>query len=141
MNSDNAGLNDSARDQVPRWKMKIGADETGKPVQVDGAVGFAFETRIDNPIPILPPKDMAQHTVSCAPIPIPKGVAPAGTVITIRASVNEEGKTVDAEPGLGRIPWGLIAQSIISVRDCKFRPDVVNGKAVSYRGDVELVAP
>ncbi len=40
--------------------------------------------------------------------------------------------------------WGVsgdIAQSIISVRDCKFTPYLVNGKAVAYRGDVELVVP
>jgi hypothetical protein len=141
LNSDNAGLNDSVRDQVRSWKMKVGTDNTGKPVQVDGGMGFAFETRVEDPIPILTAKEMAQHTVSCTPIPISKGVAPSGTVITIRASVNEEGKTVDAEPGLGRIPWGLVAQSIISVRDCKFTPYIVNGKAVAYRGDVELLVP
>ena len=110
-------------------------------MQVEGGLGFAFETRIEDPIPILSAKEMAQHTVSCSPIPISKGVAPSGTVITIRASVNEGGKTVDAEPGLGRISWGLIAQSIISVRDCKFTPYLVNGKAVAYRGEVELVVP
>ncbi len=40
--------------------------------------------------------------------------------------------------------WGVsgdIAQSIISVRDCKFTPYLVNGKAVAYRGEVELVVP
>jgi hypothetical protein len=141
LNSDNAGLNDSVRDQVRSWKMKVGTDGSGKPVQVDGGIGFSFETRVEDPIPILTAKEMAQHTVSCTPIPISKGVAPSGTVITIRASVNEEGKTVDAEPGLGRIPWGLVAQSIISVRDCKFTPYIVNGKAVAYRGDVELLVP
>jgi hypothetical protein len=78
LNSDNAGLNDSVREQVRHWKMKIGADETGKPVQVDGAVGFAFETRIEDPIPILTAKEMMQHTVSCTPVPIPQGCCSEG---------------------------------------------------------------
>jgi hypothetical protein len=141
LNSDNAGLNDSARDQVQHWTMKIATGENGQPVQVDGGVGFAFATKVEEPIPILNAQEMAQHTVSCNPAPIPKGVAPSGTVIAIRASVDQDGKTVDAEPGYGRIPWGLVWQSVTSVRACKFTPYVVNGKAVSYRGDVELRAP
>lgn len=53
LNSDNAGLNDPARDQVRHWKLKQMTDKAGNPVQVEGGLGFSFETRIDNPLPEL----------------------------------------------------------------------------------------
>lgn len=46
LNSDNAGLDDSARDQVRQWKLKPAVDKSGNHLQVDGGLGFAFETKI-----------------------------------------------------------------------------------------------
>ncbi len=43
LNSDNAGLQDSARDQLLRWKLKPMAVK-GVPVQVEAALTFRFET-------------------------------------------------------------------------------------------------
>lgn len=43
LNSDNAGLDDPARDQVKKWKVVPLKDSAGNPAQVDGPLGFRFE--------------------------------------------------------------------------------------------------
>jgi len=53
LNSDNAGLEDPAREQVRTWKLKRAVDPTGKPVQVDGGLGFIFDTKIGDPLPVI----------------------------------------------------------------------------------------
>jgi hypothetical protein len=42
LNSDNAGLEDPARDQVRQWKIKPAIDQAGNHVQIDGGLGFSF---------------------------------------------------------------------------------------------------
>jgi outer membrane biosynthesis protein TonB len=44
LNSDNAGLDDTARDQVKNWKIVPVKVSAGNPVQGDGPLGFRFET-------------------------------------------------------------------------------------------------
>jgi len=48
LNSDNAGLEDAAREQVMRWQFKTASDD-GVPVQVETILTFAFNTKIANP--------------------------------------------------------------------------------------------
>jgi hypothetical protein len=43
LNSDNAGLDDAARDQVKKWTINPVKDSAGNPIQVDGGLGFRFE--------------------------------------------------------------------------------------------------
>lgn len=43
LNSDNAGLDDPARDQVKKWMVVPLKDSAGNPVQADGPLGFRFE--------------------------------------------------------------------------------------------------
>ena len=50
LNSDNAGLDDAVREQVKHWTTRPPVAE-GKPVQVDGGMGFVFDSKIDNPPP------------------------------------------------------------------------------------------
>lgn len=52
LNSDNAGLDDSVREQVRHWTTRPPI-AGGKSVQVDGGLGFAFDTKIGNPLPEL----------------------------------------------------------------------------------------
>ena len=45
LNSDNAGLQDAARDQLLKWKLKPMAAQ-GKPIQAESALTFRFETKL-----------------------------------------------------------------------------------------------
>jgi len=53
LNSDNAGLEDPAREQVRKWVLKPAVDRSGNHVQVDGGLGFTFSTTIEDPLPQL----------------------------------------------------------------------------------------
>lgn len=44
LNSDNAGLDDSAREQVKKWTVTPMKDSAGNPVQMDGPLAFRFTT-------------------------------------------------------------------------------------------------
>ena len=44
LNSDNAGLDDPAREQVKKWSVTTVKDSGGNPIQADGPLGFRFET-------------------------------------------------------------------------------------------------
>lgn len=92
--------------------------------------------------PVLTVAEMARQTISCKPKGFTPGLLPTGTVVTVRVSVNEKGKTVGVNPAK-RCPvgCGLLAGPILSVNKCKFRPYTVNGRATAYQGDVELIAP
>lgn len=48
LNSDNAGLEDAAREQVKRWQFKTATGD-GAPVQVETILTFAFNTKIGDP--------------------------------------------------------------------------------------------
>ena len=44
LNSDNAGLDDPAREQVKKWSVTPVKYPGGNPIQADGPLGFRFET-------------------------------------------------------------------------------------------------
>jgi hypothetical protein len=92
--------------------------------------------------PLLTPSQMAQQTIECKPRKIDSGVLPKGTMVPARVTVNESGDIVDLN-FVDRCPVGCgrLASAILSVKKCKFRPYVLDGKAITYRGDVQLIAP
>jgi hypothetical protein len=92
--------------------------------------------------PLLTPSQMAQQTIECKPRKIDRGVLSKGTVVPARITVNESGDIVDFN-FVDRCPVGCgrLASAILSVKRCKFRPYIVDGKAITYRGDVQLTAP
>jgi hypothetical protein len=96
----------------------------------------------NGPITTLSATDMAQQTISCKPSKIKQGLLPKGTVVPISVSIDEKGKLVGLTPA-GRCPvgCGLLAEPIVSIKKCRFAPYIVNGHAVPYKGEVDLVAP
>lgn len=141
LNSDNAGLEDPARDQVRKWKIKAPVDSNGKPLQVDGPLGFFFESKIDNPLPILSsPEEIARQIIQCDYNPkLPKGVLPSGQSFKIRVGVNEKGQeTGETYPN---VPWSAVEATHFRPHECKYRPYVVNGQATYYGIEFTFTAP
>lgn len=139
-NSDQPGLEDFGMEQELRYKFK--------PLVVDGVARqmemplvLHFSTTMGDPIPILPAAQMAQQIISCKPGGIAPGIVPSGTVITVRVSVNERGDEAGMEFRNCPAACGKLVGVFVSLRDCRFKPYVVNGKATFYKGDIELVAP
>ena len=95
-----------------------------------------------DPTPTLSGTDMTRQTISCKPSKIKPGLLPKGTVVPIRGSIDETGNIVGLTPvGWCPVGCGLLAEPIVSIKKCKFGPYIVNGHAMSYSGDVDLVAP
>ncbi|HEY9125649.1 MAG TPA: energy transducer TonB [Acidobacteriaceae bacterium] len=139
LSSDNAGLEDSAREQVRKWKLKP-IINNGQPEQVDGAIAFSFDTKVENPLVILSKKeDVDQLTRNCPYQPVlPHGVIPAGITLKIRISVDEQGK----EAGLAAppVPWNMIHATGFDSKECVFSPYVVDGHPTYYYLDLAFTS-
>lgn len=133
LNSDNAGLDDSTRDQVRKWTITQVKDADGNPVQVDGALVFHFQTAIANPIPVLSDAEARQLAIKTSDPHFSAGIAPAGTRYRVRIAVNEQGKVTggaegDTEvPGTIKPPGPALFPIMMAVRNWQFRPFIKNG--------------
>jgi hypothetical protein len=141
LNSDNAGLEESALNQVRNWKLRPATDSSGQKVQVDGGLGFAFDTKIEDPLPAITGQQIAEFVSGCNYNPIlPKGILPSGTSFKIRVSVDEEGKdTGESYPG--GIPWKAIQSTGFNSRSCNYKPYMENGKPTYHYIDFVFPAP
>ena len=82
---------------------------------------------------------MKKQMSGCELGTLPPGT-PKGTVVTIRLSVNEQGKLTGEGP-VGNVAGSGWLGATAGLRTCRFAPLVVNGKATYYKGDVEIAAP
>jgi hypothetical protein len=141
LNSDNAGLEDPAREQVRTWKLKPAVDATGKRVQVDGGLGFIFDTKIGDPLPVISGAQIGAQSTGCGYEPIlPAGLLPSGTKFKITAGVNEAGKLTGESYPPG-IAWDVIQKARLNTMACKFKPYIVNGKPTYYAVEFWFTAP
>lgn len=63
LNADNAGLQDAAREQLLKWKLKAMVVK-GVPVQAESGVTFRFETKLAGNAAALPSQDLSASTDS-----------------------------------------------------------------------------
>jgi len=142
LNSDNAGLEDPARDQVRKWEIKAPVDNAGKPLQIDGPLAFVFHSKVEDPLPILTSKEeIDRQTIDCPYQPLlPHGLLPSGRTFKIRIGVNEKGEQtgITFPPD---VPWSVIQAAHISLRSCRFKPYVVNGRTTYYGIEYTYSAP
>jgi hypothetical protein len=138
LNSDNAGLDDPARDQVRKWTIPPQTDSAGDPIQVDGGLGFSFETSVANPIPVLSDEEARQLLISSVEPRFPVGVAPRGTRYRVRIAVNEQGKVTggaegDTEiPGTIKPPDPALFPIMMAVLQWHFKPLIRDGKPTYF---------
>lgn len=141
LNSDNAGLEDPTRDQVRHWKLSPATDSSGQRVQVDGGLGFAFETKIEDPLPVITGSQIAELVTGCNYNPIlPKGILPSGTSFKITVGVNEQGKDTGVGFPAG-VPWNAVQSAHLNDTECHYKPYIVNGKATYYSIEFVFTAP
>jgi hypothetical protein len=141
LNSDNAGLEDPAREQVRKWKLKPAVDSSGKRVQVDGGLGFIFDTKIEDPLPVVTGAQIESLSSGCGYNPLlPLGLLPSGTTFKIRVGVNEQGK-LTGESFPPNVPWNVIQKAELHTIDCRFKPYMVNGKPTYYAVEFVFTAP
>jgi len=139
LNSDNAGLDDPARDQVRQWRFKPAVDESGHRVQVDGGLGFSFDTRIGDSLPELSDAEVRSLAINLTQPQWPSDAVRSGEVIEVQVSVNEEGKLTGT--GFTNVPTIAQGAVIDASRQWRFRPLIRNGKPQYFHGVVRFTAP
>lgn len=139
LNSDNAGLDDTARDQVRKWKFKPAVDKSGNHLQVDGGLGFAFETKIDNPLPELSDAEVRSLAINLIEPEWPSNGLKSGEIIEVQISVNEEGKLTGV--GFAKVPPAAQGPVMSAERQWTFRPLMRDGKPQYFHGVVRFTVP
>jgi hypothetical protein len=139
LNSDNAGLEDPARDQVRQWKSKTAVNKSGDRVQVDGGLAFSFETKIGGPLPELSDLEVRSLATSIVEPQWPVGGLKSGEIIEVQVSVNQEGKLTGT--GYTKVP--ATAQGAVNdaLQQWSFRPLIRDGKPQYFHGVIQFKAP
>ncbi len=135
-NSDQPGLESFGMQQALAYKFKP-LFRDGVPQQMEMPLVLHFSTTLADPIPILSIAEMKKQVISCEARLAP-GV-PHGTIIQLIVSVDETGKESGVNPQAiapGAGPY--IFPAMESMRRCRFKPYLQNGKPTYYKGLVEL---
>jgi len=138
LNSDNAGLEDPAREQIRQWTTKP-AVANGKSVQVDGGLAFAFDTKIGDPLPELSDAEVRALATKIVEPAWTPGSAHSGDVVEVDIGVNEQGKLTGE--GYTKVPSSLQSPVMAAISQWTFRPLVREGKPQYFHGVVKFVVP
>jgi TonB family protein len=165
LNSDNAGLQDAARDQLLKWKLKP-VQSDGVPVQVESALSFKFETDLTpnsqkqynnesldtilsgagsvKPLVGIPERVRVAQGVTqgflidkVAPI-YPKDARKArvqGTVV-MKAVIGKDGGIASLEVLSGPTP--LVDAAVNAVKQWKYRPYLLQGQPVEVETQITV---
>jgi len=139
LNSDNAGLEDPAREQVKRWQFKPAAVD-GAPVQVESTLTLAFNTKIGDPIPILTNEEARKLASTIVEPTFPPGIAPPGTEVKIQIGVALDG-SVKGAGNPDNAPTQLFLAAYGAVRQWRFRPYLRDGKPGLFGADIVFRVP
>jgi TonB family protein len=159
LNSDNAGLQDAARDQLLKWRLKPMAVR-GKPVQVEAALSFHFETTLA-PNPAHGAPDAVTVPVGSVPAAGAKRIQATGLVkgflvsqtvpwypdeakekhiqgkVVLSIRIEADGTTNDIRM-LSSPDQALTDSAIAAVKQWRYKPWELNGVAVSVDSTVEV---
>jgi hypothetical protein len=138
LNSDNAGLEDPAREQVMKWQFKP-AKMRDVPVQTETVLTFAFSTKIGDPIPILSDEEARKLATNVVEPVFPPG-SPKGTEVKVQVGVMLDG-TINGVGNPYNVPTPLFMAAYAAVRQWRFRPYLRNGKPDIFGADVVFHVP
>ncbi|MCU1220864.1 MAG: hypothetical protein JWN42_2061 [Candidatus Angelobacter sp.] len=117
--SNNAELNEAAREQVMLWKYKPYSN--GGSSQMEAVLTFAFNTRIENPVAVLSDTEARKLATHVAEAMVPPGKARKGSKFSLRISVDEAGK-VQAVQNQSNAAPALYAAGTAALKQWRFRP-------------------
>ena len=159
LNSDNAELENAARDQLLKWKLKPMVSR-GVPVQAEAALTFRFETTLKANAAQPKPQTLATPSSSSAAVPLAVRVSPAvlqaflldhsdpiyppdakrnniqGKVV-LALTVDKTGMTKDIHM-LSSPNQALTDSAVAAVSQWHYRPYQLNGVAIDVQSTVEV---
>jgi hypothetical protein len=119
MNSDNAQLDDSAREQVSTWEFKTAA-MGNTPMQIDSTLTFTFDTKIGNPTPQVSDAEARQQATHIVEAQVGPGTVAPGTKFTVEVAVDENGKILGVN-NPDNLPNALFLAGYAAARQWQFR--------------------
>jgi hypothetical protein len=131
----NPPLMEAAREQVLHWRYKPFMN--GGPSQMEAALTFAFNTRIENPVPVLTNAEARKLATRIVPPVIAPGKAAKGTKFTLRISVDETGAVKDVE-NPQKVQPALWQAGSAALKKWRFRPYMNNGKPDRFYAEIVL---
>lgn len=138
LNSDNAGLEDPAREQVMKWQFKP-ARMHDVPVQTETVLTLVFSTKIGDPIPILSDEEARKLATKIVEPVFPPG-SPKGTEVKVQIGVMLDG-TINGVGNPYNVPTPLFMAAYGAVRQWQFRPYLRNGKPDIFGADIVFHVP
>lgn len=138
LNSDNAGLEDPAREQVMKWQFKP-AKIHDVPVQIETVLTVAFSTKIGDPIPILSNEEARKLATNIVE-PVFPAETPKGTEVKVQIGVSLDG-TVNGTGNPYNVPTKLFMAAAGAVRQWHFRPYLRDGKPDLFGADIVFRVP
>jgi TonB family protein len=134
LHSDSPFLQQQAIREVKEWRFKP-AEQGGGPVQMETLLTFHFQTRVENPLPLLSdPEARKLATFKTDPRFKMTGMA-KGTEFTIRITLDQQGKLVNTE-NYHHVSPGLFSLAESTVRAWRFKPCKVEGKPEMCNADI-----
>ena len=138
LNSDNAGLEDPAREQVMMWQFRP-AKIHDAPVQIETVLTLAFNTKIGDPIPILSDEE-ARKLATTIVEPVFPPESSKGTEVKMQVGVSLDG-TVNGIANSYHVPTPLFMAAHRAVRQWHFRPYLRDGKPDIFGADIIFRVP
>jgi Gram-negative bacterial TonB protein C-terminal len=138
LNSDNAGLDDAAREQVMKWTFKP-AKMHDVPVQVETLLTFAFNSKVGNSIPILSDAEARKLATNVVEPKFPPGSA-KGTEVKVQIGVSLDG-SVNGVGNPYNVPTPLFMAAYGAVRQWHFRPYIRDSKPDLFGADIVFRVP
>jgi hypothetical protein len=135
LNSDNPFPQDQARKVIAQWNFKPLVKD-GAPVQMETILTFAFQTKIGNPIPVLPDEEARKLAIETAePEYKLTKKPPAGTKFTVRVAADETGKVIGLNNPYN-VDTGLFLAANGALSKWRFHPYPTSGKPDRFDADI-----
>jgi hypothetical protein len=138
LNSDNAGLEDPAREQVMKWQFRP-AKIHDVPVQIETVLTVSFNTKVGDPIPILSDEEARKLATNTVEPVFPPGSV-KGTEVKVQVGVMLDG-TINGVGNPYNVPTPLFMAAYGAVRQWHFRPYLRNGKPDLFGADIVFRVP
>jgi TonB family protein len=138
LNSDNAGLEDPAREQVMKWQFKP-AKIHDVPVQIETVLTLAFNTKVGDAIRILSDEEARKLATNIVEPVFPPG-SPKGTEVKVQVAVSPDG-TVNGAGNPYNVPMPLFMAAYGAVRQWQFRPYLRDDKPDLFSADIIFRVP
>ncbi len=137
VSSDNPQMTETAREQLLRWQYKPYMNPG--PSQMEAVLTFAFNTSIENPIPVLTNAEARKLAVRMVPPVITPGKATKKS-FTLRISVDESGQ-VRAVQNPNSVAPALYQAGSAALKKWRFRLYLNHGKPDRFYADITFQTP